>query len=78
MVKNLPAIAGDASIPGSRRKCQSTPAFLPGTSHEQSSLAGDSPQGHKETDSAEQEHTPSLGAALRIFSSPSAMWGLIP
>ena len=45
--------AGDSSlIPGLgrcpwRRKWQPTPVFLPGKSHEQKSLAGFSPQGHK-------------------------------
>ena len=38
-----------------RRKWQPTPAFLPGKSHGQRSLAGDSPWGHKESDAT--EHT---------------------
>ena len=33
-----------------RRAWQPTPAFLPGESHRQRSLAGYSPQGHKESD----------------------------
>ena len=33
-----------------RRKWQPTPVFLPGKSHGQSSLAGYSPRGHKESD----------------------------
>ena len=33
-----------------RRKRQPAPVVLPGESHEQSSLAGYSPQGHKESD----------------------------
>ena len=33
-----------------------TPVFLPGKSHEQKSLAGDSPRSHKELDTT--EHTP--------------------
>ena len=33
-----------------RRKWQPTPVFLPGNSHGQRSLAGYSPQGHKESD----------------------------
>ena len=33
-----------------RRKWQPTPGFLPGKPHGQRSLAGDSPQGHKESD----------------------------
>ena len=51
MVKNPPAKVGDAgSIPGSggsprRRKWQPTPVSLPGESHRQRSLRGDSPRG---------------------------------
>ena len=37
-----------------RRKRQYTPGFLPGKSHGQRSLAGYSPQGHKESDTTEQ------------------------
>ena len=36
-----------------RRKWQPTPVFLPGESHRQRSLAGYSPGGHKEADTAE-------------------------
>ena len=36
-----------------RRKWQPTPVFLPGESHGQRSLAGDSPWGHKESDITE-------------------------
>ena len=32
-----------------RRNWQPTPVFLPGKSHEQTSLAGHSPEGHKES-----------------------------
>ena len=52
--------AGDLGlIPGSgrspwRRKWQPTPAFSPGESHGQRSLAGYSPWGHKESDTTEQ------------------------
>ena len=35
-----------------RRKWQPTPVFLPGESHEQRSLAGYSPWGRKESDTA--------------------------
>ena len=51
--------AGDTgSIPGSgkipwRRAWQPTPVFLPGEFHGQRSLAGYSPQGHKELDTTE-------------------------
>ena len=53
VVENLPANAGDVGlIPGSGRfpsgrKQQPTPVSLPGKSHEQRSLAGYSPWGHK-------------------------------
>ena len=58
MVKNSPANAGDmrlgfdpwvGKIPW-RRHWPPTPVFLPGRSHGQRSLAGYSPQGHKELD----------------------------
>ena len=40
-----------------RRKWQPTPVFLPGEAHGQRSLAGYSPQGHKESDTTEEtEH----------------------
>ena len=39
-----------------RREWQPTPVFLPGESHEQRSLAGYSPGGHKELDTTEQAH----------------------
>ena len=50
------------SVPGSGRSpggrdWQPTPVFLPGESHEQRSLVGYSPQGHKELDMTEvSEH----------------------
>ena len=59
MLKNLPGITGDerdiGSIPGSGRSPgeEPTPVFLHGESHGQRSLAGYSPQGHKESDKAE-------------------------
>ena len=37
-----------------RRKWQPTPVFFPGKSHEQRSLVGYSPWGHKESDTTEQ------------------------
>ena len=37
-----------------RRKWQPTPVFLPGKSHGQRSLAGNSPRGCKELDTTEQ------------------------
>jgi len=39
-----------------RRKWQHTPVFLPGKSHEQRSLVGYSPWGHKELDRTERLH----------------------
>ena len=36
-----------------RRKWQPTPVFLPGESHEQRSLAGHGPWGHRESDTTE-------------------------
>ena len=50
------------SIPGLgrspwRRKCQPTPAFLPGKSHGWRSLVGYSPWGRKESDTVEQLHS---------------------
>ena len=66
MAKNLPANAENArdvkfdpwvrTIPW-RRKWQPTSVFLPGTSHGQGSLAGYSPRGHQESDTAEQLST---------------------
>ena len=59
VVKNPPANAGDVgSIPGLerspwRRERLPTPIFLPGEFHEQRSLAGYSPWGHKELDMTE-------------------------
>ena len=63
MVKNLPVNAGKAgSIPGLGRSlgegnCNPTPVFLPGKAHGQRSLAGYSPQGCKEADTNEWQHT---------------------
>ena len=66
MVKNLPANAGDVrdrgSIPGSERSPGGGQdntlqySFLENP-HGQSSLVGYSPQGHKESDTTEHEHT---------------------
>ena len=41
-----------------RRKCQSTPALLPGKSHGRRSLIGYSPWGRKESDTTERLHFP--------------------
>ena len=61
VIKNLPASAGDMKyrfnpwvrkIPW-KRAWQPSPVFLPGESHGQRSLAGFSPWGCKESDTAE-------------------------
>ena len=62
VVKSLRANAGDAGNPWVgktpwSRQWQPTPAFLPGQSHGQRSLAGYSPWGHKESDMTEYAHT---------------------
>ena len=44
-----------------RRAWPLTPAFLPGESHGQRSLAGYSPQGRKESDTTEPLHFTSMG-----------------
>ena len=41
------------------------PVFLPGKSHEQRSLAGYSPQSHKESDST--QHSTEKGSQIRTF-----------
>ena len=62
-VKASACNAGDlGSIPGSGRSPgkgngNPTPVFLPGESHGQRSLAGYSPQGHKESDTTERLHS---------------------
>ena len=67
VVKNLPANAGDERdvglIPGPwvktlwSRKKQPTPVFLSGKFHEQRSLEGYSPWGHKKLDMTKHTHT---------------------
>ena len=59
MVKNLPAMQETWFDPWVRkilwrREWLPTPVFLPGESHEQRSLAGYHPWGHKELDRTEQ------------------------
>ena len=59
MVKNLPAMRRPGFHPWFgkmpwRREWLPTPVFLPGESHGQSSLAGYSPWGFKESDTTEQ------------------------
>ena len=61
VVKNLPANAGDKKYGfdpwvrkiSCRRAWQPTPVFLPGEFHEQRSLEGYGPDGHKESDTFE-------------------------
>ena len=53
-VKNLPAMPESGFEPWVgkvpwKRKCQSTPVFVPGEPHGQRSLGGYSPWGHRET-----------------------------
>ena len=55
LVKNLPSCRRRGFSPWvgkipCRRAWQTTPVFLPGESYGQKSLAGYSPQGHKELD----------------------------
>ena len=60
MVKNLHAIQGtqiwslDWEDPLEKEMATQTPVFLPGKFHEQISLAGYSPWGHKESDTTDQ------------------------
>ena len=65
VVKNPPASAGNSRDVGSiprggkipwRRKWQPIRVFLPGKSHGERSLVGQSPQGRKELDEAECVH----------------------
>ena len=56
-IRDAGSIPGFGTIPW-RRTWQPTPVFVPGESHGQRSLAGCSPQGHKESDTtAATEHT---------------------
>ena len=53
-----------------RRIWQPTPVFLPGESFEQRSLAGYSPQGHKESDTTEvTQHTGMLDTYSNVIGS---------
>ena len=58
MVKNLPAtletqVQSLGQEDPLEKEMEPTPAFLPGKSHGQKSLAGYSPWGHKELDTTE-------------------------
>ena len=86
-VKNLPAYAGDArercwldpwvrKIPW-RRKWEPTPVFLTGKSHEERSLAGYRPWGHKQLDTVEWLNTHSRHWSRCLYeekSNFSAQW----
>ena len=54
-----------------RRKWQRTPVFLPGEFHEQRSLAGYSPRGHKELDTTERLND--NNHYLQALASPSSL-----
>ena len=65
VVKNPPDIKDAGSVPVLarspwRRAWKPTPIFLTGESHGKRSLAGYSPQGHKESDTTERVHFTSL------------------
>ena len=94
--KNSPAKAGDVRDAGSslgredprRRAWQPSPVFLPGESHGQRSLAGYSPQGHKESDTTEatthaRVHTllasqlPTSLNGAQTFCSALYSWGCV-
>ena len=83
VVKNPPANARRESSPWVgkvpwRRWWQPTPAFLPGESHGQRSLAGYCPQGCKEVDRTEHAHTVSkpLYASVSFLVKWSCYWNL--
>ena len=75
MVKNLPANAGDNRFNSRvrkiswRRKWQPTPAFLPGISQGQSSLAGYSQMGQKEWDTTQWQHLQMLDEVHKLSQS---------
>ena len=77
MVKNLPAMF-DPWIGKIlwRRKWQPTPVFLLGEFHEQRSLAGYSPWGHKESDMTEQLTCIINRLALNVGIANSALLSL--
>ena len=49
-----------------KRKWQSTPVSLPGKSHEQRSLVGYSPWGHKELDTTQQLNNNSMACSIYV------------
>ena len=61
-----------------RREWLLTPVFLPGKFHSQRSLAGYSPQGHKESDTTEQlTHTHTAGTPCFLLCSLMILKGYI-
>ena len=81
-VKNLPANAGDqVGFLGwedpLENKWQSTPVFLPGKSHEQRSLMGYSPWGHKRVSrnlATKQHFPPIVLLTLASMVATGCMW----
>ena len=53
-----------------RRKRQPTPVFLPGKFHEQRSLVGYNPWGHKESGITEHTHTALQGIVYFLYFEP--------
>ena len=62
----LAEVIGHPSLGGQRRKWQLTPQFLPRKYHEQRSLAGYSPWGHKESDMTEPMRVLRLGLPAKL------------
>ena len=84
VVKNLPTRAGDTGDAGLnpgfgrfpwRREWLPTPVFLPGKYHQQRSLVGLSPWGHKELDMTERlgMHTGCASQKLLRALQPSSL-----
>ena len=75
MVKNLQetrVLSLGRKIPW-RRKWQPTPVFLPGESHGQRSLVGNSPQGRKQLDMTEQAHTALCASPLDFTGASNSL-----
>ena len=71
VVKNLPANEDVGSIPGSGRKWQPTPVFLPGKVHGQGSLAATV---HEATKNQTKQHIRTLSPLILSFPSGSLSW----
>ena len=80
-IKNPPAMQ-ETQVPSLvgkipwRRKWLPTPVFLPGEFHEQSSLVGYSPWGHKELDTTKRLTLFTEDLALRPHFTAPLCWGL--